>query len=188
VVRPFTLHDGQDGLIWPLLTTDGRTTQEGWERLSERSRQDRFLHSVPRLSEEMLDLLVTRVDGEDHVALVALVLPDDGPEQVAGIARMVRYPEQPDAADVAVTVMDDWQGKGVGSALLRELARRRPVGVTRVVTSVSSENRASLALMRRLGPASVTRDGHGTSKVVVALDPLKTDSATVDDSPVTPCA
>ena len=170
MVRPFTLRDGQEGLIWPLLTSDRRTTQEGFLRLSDRSRQDRFLHSVPRLSEEMLDLLVSQVDGENHVALVAVVLPDDAPEQLAGIGRIVRYPHQHDAADVAVTVVDEWQGKGIGSVLVDELVRRRPAGVTRVVTYVRSENHASLALLRRLGPASVTPDGRGSSKVVIELD------------------
>jgi hypothetical protein len=44
--------------------------------------------------------------------------------------------------------------------------------VTSVVTYVDPENRASLALLRRLGPASVMRDGPGSSKVVVELDPV----------------
>ena len=64
----------------------------------------------------------------------------------------------------------------------------RPVGVARVVTYVNPENRASLALLRRLGPLSVTRAGPGASQVVVELGPVPTASATVDDSPVTPCA
>jgi RimJ/RimL family protein N-acetyltransferase len=67
--------------------------------------------------------------------------------------------------------MDEWQGKGIGSVLVDELARRRPAGVTRVVTYVSSENHASFALLRRLGPATVIPDGRGSSKVVVELDP-----------------
>lgn len=172
VAREFTLTDGHEGLIWPLLTSDRRTTQEGFLRLSDKSRYDRFLNSLPRLSERLLDTLVTEVDGEDHVALVALVLPDNAPEQLAGIARMVRYPDQPDAADLAVTVLDDWQRKGVASALLDELLRRRPVGVVRVVTYVNPQNRASLALMKRLGRASVTREGPGASLVVVELEPV----------------
>jgi len=173
VPHSFTLTDGSEGLIWPLLTSDRRTTQEGFLRLSDKSRYDRFLHSLPRLSERMLDTLVTEVDGEDHVALVALVLPDDAPEQLAGIARMVRYPDQPDAADLAVTVLDDWQRKGIASALLRELLRRRPVGVVRVVTVVNPQNHASLALMKRLGRGGVTRSGPGLSTVVIELDPVE---------------
>ena len=52
----------------------------------------------------MLDALVDDVDGVDHVALVLLILTDDGTELPLGLARIIRYPRRrPAAADLAVT-------------------------------------------------------------------------------------
>jgi len=55
----------------------------------------------------MLDRLVDDVDGVDHVALELFGLPEDGGEVPAGIARIVRYRDRLDTADVAVTVTDE---------------------------------------------------------------------------------
>ena len=101
---------------------------------------------------------------------LALVVLDENHEGVpVGVARMVRYPDQPDAADVAVTVLDQWQGRGVATALLEELMRRRPEGVTRLVTVVAEDNPASVAMLRRLGKSTVTVAGSGVLEVEVEL-------------------
>jgi GNAT superfamily N-acetyltransferase len=117
----------------------------------------------------MLDHLVDDVDGVDHVALVLLVTTDDGTELPLGLARIVRYPHDPAAADVAVTVVDDWHGRGVATALLEVLMRRRPPGVERIVTVVQADNRASVAMLARLGPVEVGDPESGTRRVVVDL-------------------
>jgi RimJ/RimL family protein N-acetyltransferase len=74
-----------------------------------------------------------------------------------------------DTADIAVTVADEWQGRGVGSTLARELVLRRPAGVTRLVTIISAQNAAALALLTRLGEATWIPSGHGTYLVIVDL-------------------
>ncbi len=76
----------------------------------------------------MLDHLVDEVDGVDHVALALVAVDRDGVGVPAGVARMIRYRDRPTAADVAVTVFDEWQGRGVATALLDELLRQRPAG------------------------------------------------------------
>jgi RimJ/RimL family protein N-acetyltransferase len=103
------------------------------------------------------------------LALVLTAFPPRGPEAAIGIARIVRYPDRPTAADVAVTVADQWQGKGVATALLNELRRKRPVGVTQIVTEVATDNPASLAMLRRLGETTITPAGPGRFEVVVEL-------------------
>lgn len=163
------LRDGTDAIIWPLLPTDGRALKELYEHLSPASRYHRFMSGVPHLTEPMLHKLVDLVDGVDHIALVLFVLPDDGPDAPAGIARIARYPDEPEAADVAVTVVDEWQGHGVATALLEALAAQRPRGVTRIVTEVTVDNAASLAMLERLGTAQVTAAGNGCLDVVVEL-------------------
>jgi ribosomal protein S18 acetylase RimI-like enzyme len=87
---------------------------------------------------------------------------------------MIRYADDWEAADVAVTVIDEWQHKGVASALLAELLRRRPVGVTRLVTTVTADNLASLAMLRRLGPTVAEPAGPNRLDVVVQLPEAET--------------
>ncbi len=163
-----TLRDGTVCWIWPLLPTDRDALVAEFEQLSEESRRHRFLRPVVQLSESMLEHLVDDVDGVDHVALVAMA--EVGDDLVpCGIGRILRYDDQPRAADVAVTVRDDWQGRGVATALLDVLIPRRPKGVDLIVTDVFADNPATLAMLRRLGPM-VTRDlGDGIIEVEVSL-------------------
>ena len=162
-----TLSDGTLGLIWPLLDTDRDLMRRGFTELSPESRQQRFLTSPPELSDAMLRSLVDEVDGVDHVALLLTVLPERGPARPVGVARLVRYPGEPSVADVAVTVVDPWQGRGVGSALMTELLHRRPLGVTGLRTTVAADNRASLALLSRHGRMTTHRDGPGVLTVQI---------------------
>lgn len=164
------LRDGTSAIVWPLLQTDRAALRDAYERLSPEAQYNRFLASVPHLTDRLLHLLVDEVDGVDHIALVLTVLPEDGEERPVGIARMVRYRDRPSAADVAVTVADDWQGRGVATALMGCLARRRPRGVRQVVTQVAVDNPAPLALLRHLGEVVTTPYGPGVLDVVVTLD------------------
>ncbi len=130
------LPDGTAAWVWPLLPTDRRALVAEFEQLSPESVRSRFLGPVVHLSEAMLQTLVDDVDGIDHVALVLLAEVGDDVLPVA-IGRIVRYPDQPDAADLAITVKDAWQGRGVASALVPLQVAKRPAGVTRLVTEVA---------------------------------------------------
>ncbi len=163
------LNDGTRALIWDLLPGDREAVREGFEQLSEETRFHRFLAAVPHLTDTMLDHLVDEVDGIDHVALALVVLDGDGNGVPAGVARMIRYSDQRTAADIAVTVIDEFQRRGVATALLDELMRRRPEGVTRLVTTVTADNAASLAMLRRLGPTVAEPAGPNRLDVVVEL-------------------
>ncbi|GAA2151740.1 hypothetical protein GCM10009844_34310 [Nocardioides koreensis] len=163
------LRDGTRALIWPLLPSDREAVRERYETLSAETREHRFLASVPHLTDAMLDHLVDEVDGIDHVALALVVLDDDNVGGPVGVARMIRYRDQPEAADVAVTVDDAWQDRGVATALLAELLRARRAGVVQVLTTVAADNEASLAMLRRLGRNTVTPAGNNRLDVVVDL-------------------
>lgn len=166
------LADGTHAFILPLLPQDKELLREGYENLSAETRNHRFLASVPHLTEGMLHHLVDDVDGVDHIALALVVLDEDNVGTPVGVARMIRYADRPTEADVAVTVVDDWQGHGVASALLAELVQERPVGVSRIVTAVAADNAASLAMLRRLGETTATPAGIGRLDVVVELPPV----------------
>jgi len=167
-----TLRDGRRALAWSILPGDREAIREGYELLSPESRYHRFLAGVPHLTEPLLDHLVDEVDGVDHVALVLFVLDDDNVGVPAGVGRMIRYQDDPTCADVAVTVLEEWRGQGVATALLTELLRRRPLGVTTVRTVVAEDNPPSLAMLKRLGPTTVTEAGSGRLEVHVDLPPV----------------
>ena len=104
--RPVVLRDGSVVLIRQVQSADAPLLADGFARLSAQSRQMRFLTTKKELTPAELRYL-TDVDHHDHEALGALN-HDDG--HGVGIARYVRDPDDPQAAEIAVTIVDDWQG------------------------------------------------------------------------------
>lgn len=168
-LTPVRFRDGTDGFVVPLVAANREALQQEYEHLSLRTRSGRFLAAVPALTHTMLDHLVDDVDGVDHVALVAMVTDENGTEVPVGLARMIRYDDDPSAADLGVTVVDAWQGRGVATALLQVLVRHRPEGVTCIRTVTRADNLASLAMLRALGDVDVDVVGPGVLAVVVHL-------------------
>jgi RimJ/RimL family protein N-acetyltransferase len=163
------LRDGTPALIWPLLPTDGKALRNGFRGLSRDSRRLRFLTALDELDDSMIRRLVDDVDGVHHIALTLTVLPMGDMERQVGVARLVQDPSDPATADIAVTVADDWQGRGVGTALASALLDRRPTSVKRLRTLVDVGNRASLALLAGAGLIS-SRPAHlGVLDITVEL-------------------
>jgi len=81
----------------------------------------------------------------------------------------VQDPADPASADIAVTVLDEWQGRGVGTALVSALMQQRPAAVTRLRTLVAADNRASLALLAGAGRVSSGLPERGVLDVTVEL-------------------
>jgi GNAT superfamily N-acetyltransferase len=102
---------------------------------------------------------------------VLVVLPPAGEEGPVGVGHLLLYPDDPAAADIAITVADDWQGRGVGTALLAALLARRPASVTQLRTVVGADNRKSLALLAGVGPMSSGLPERGVLDVTVELAP-----------------
>jgi GNAT superfamily N-acetyltransferase len=98
-----------------------------------------------------------------------IVLPPEGEEGPAGVAHLLQYSDDPTIADIAVTVVDDWQGRGAGTALVSALMQRRPAAVTRLRTLVAADNRASLALLAGAGRVSSGLPEQGVLDVTVEL-------------------
>jgi GNAT superfamily N-acetyltransferase len=153
------LRDGSVIELREISPDDKAILAAGFERLSPESRYRRFFAPLERLSETDLAYL-TEVDHDDHEAVLAL---DLGGEPV-GVARYIRGYEEGEA-EVAVVVVDGWQGKGAATALLERLAERAAEnGVERFVALVLQENEEAIELFRSL-PASTsgprrTEDGY----------------------------
>ena len=158
VPHRITLRSGHRALVRAIRPADAPGLVEAFEQLSETSRYRRFFTVKPHLSERSVAFF-TDVDHHDHEALVA-VAPGSG--QLVGVARFIRNPEEPDQAEVAVTVIDSWQQRGLGTALLRELAQRAAEeGIRHFTAEILAENRPMLTLARPLGPAETA--SHGTT-------------------------
>ena len=150
------LRDGTAVRIRPIGPDDKPFVLQAFGRLGAGSRYRRFLSYKKELSVGELRAL-TEVDHHDHEALGAV---DPATGDGIGIARFVRHPDRPDAAEAAVTVVDEWQGRGVGAALLARLAvRAREEGIREFTATLLSDNGAMLALFRRLGVLRVARGG-----------------------------
>jgi RimJ/RimL family protein N-acetyltransferase len=141
----------------------------GFDRLSARSRYRRFLSPVPRLTPSMLNFL-TSVDGVNHRAWGALIDEPGGPVG-AGVARWVRSRQDPAVADMAVTVIDDYQGRGLG-ALLQDAAVSDAFacGIERFEGVVLGENIASRRMLAR-GGARLRPEGGGVLAFTLELRP-----------------
>ena len=144
------------------------------ERLSALSRYRRFHSAVPRLTDQMINYL-TDIDHHDHEALVA-VLPGTG-GTIIGVARYIRDPAHPDTAEVAVVVADSWQRRGLGTLLLRRLARRASeVGIRSVTGDILTENHPTIKFAQRLGARSMANHGSTVTTHVDIADWAVDDS------------
>jgi GNAT superfamily N-acetyltransferase len=138
----------------------------GFYRLSPTSSYRRFLSASPVLTGQMVHVL-TDVDHRNHEAMVAL---DEHGREGLGIAHYVRSLKRPGVAEVALTVIDDWQGRGLGTLLLEVIsARARQEGIKNFTALMLAENRRMRDLLDRLGPVRVIDEERGTVEVEVAI-------------------
>jgi RimJ/RimL family protein N-acetyltransferase len=168
--RRVIVRDGSAVLIRPIRAGDAPLLADGFSRLSASSRWMRFLGPKNALSPAELRYL-TEVDHRDHEALGAL---DQAGGRGVGIARYVRQVADPQAAEVAVTVVDDWQRLGLGTVLLAQLSdRARAAGIRRFTALVATENEAGIRLLRRMNAEFVRREAD-TVEYAIALRPADT--------------
>jgi RimJ/RimL family protein N-acetyltransferase len=163
-----TLRDGRVALVAALHPDDRRRYLTGVSHMSPESLYRRFMTPMSRLSESELRYLL-EIDHRDHEALLAV---DEEAGEAVGVARFVRL-ERPELAEAAIIVVDDWQGNGLGKAMLRVLAQRAcELGITRFEATVLGDNRPMLALLHSLGePELASRDGGSVVMEVPLPDP-----------------
>jgi RimJ/RimL family protein N-acetyltransferase len=146
-VETLTLPDGAIVPFRPIRPEDAAALQAFHRSLSEQSVYLRFFGFMRALSDERAHYF-THVDGKDRVALVAL--DPTAPGTIIGVVRFDRDAGT-NEAEYAAVVTDRWQGRGLGTALTRELiaaARRR--GITRLYAIVLPGNERMLHLFRDL--------------------------------------
>lgn len=161
-----TLRSGHRVLLRPLRRDDKHGLAAMYEQLSAESRYQRFFTVKPRLASASLNYL-TDVDHYDHEAFVAEV---PASKQLVGVARYVRDRQRPEAAEIAVTVVDAWQGRGLGTVLLQRLSQRAAESGIRCFTAeILRTNKPMLGLVRQLGAADLSSQQDGTVRARVEL-------------------
>ena len=164
--RLVTLRSGDVVRIRQVRPDDAAALVLAYTNLGEQSRYRRFFTVMPELPDATLKAAV-EVDHVDHEALVALPLLS---AEIVGECRFIRLAEQPDTAEVGVTVVDAWQGRGLGSALLACLSEHAlGAGIEYFTAEILAENRTMLALLPGLG--QVETESHGpvvTARVELA--------------------
>ena len=124
-----TLADGRTVSLRLLRPTDKQKLLQGLERMSPESRYMRFMGVRSYLNQAALRYLC-EVDGYNHFAMGAVVENPDGSEEGVAVARFVRLESETSVAEPAIAVIDDYQGQGLGRALLNRLgsaARERDI-------------------------------------------------------------
>jgi GNAT superfamily N-acetyltransferase len=163
---PVVLRDGSGVRLRQGRSSDRQLLLRGFERLSPDSRYRRFLAAMPELSEETVRYL-TEIDHHDHEAIAAL---DEESGDGVGVARYVRDPQRCDVAEVAVTVIDDWQGKGLGTRMLEVLgARARAEGIRSFTALMLANNQEMMDVLEALGPVRVVDREVGTVEIEMPI-------------------
>lgn len=114
-----SLSDGTPIRVRPIVPSDKDHLTAGMRRMSEDSRHFRFMGGLSELSSQQLRYF-TEIDYVNHFALGALALDRDPPLGIA-VARYVRDPAKPHVAEPAISVIDAYQHRGLGSLLLDQL-------------------------------------------------------------------
>ena len=154
-------------LVRPLLQSDRHELAIGYEHLSAEARRLRFFTAPSRLSDADLEYL-TNLDYHDHFAWAAFAIDEPGQPGIS-VARYIRDPTHPDHAEVAVTVLDDYQHRGLGTLLLKMLAdHARSNGITTFVSHILWDNREILETLAAAG-ARIEPEEPGVARVAIEI-------------------
>lgn len=190
----FTTTDGYRLYSRLIRPDDAPLLLDFFEQLSPESRRRRFHMNVDHLSEEQKRAhahKLAAVDNRTQGGAVVAVDAQAPGKPIVGVARLARIdasarvlpyvlaadPAAGDqdvdpqtVAEVALVVRDDFQGRGVGRALVVRLGPlARQMRLRRLVASIDADNRAALRLWRGLGLTTVTTTRHGETLLQIIL-------------------
>lgn len=167
-LEPFTLKDGTQGVIRPIRPDDADDLQTTFQRLSMESIYLRFLSFKKELPDEEARYLAT-VDYSSRMAFVA-ICKENEKDIVVGVSRYVVLDTDPEIAESAVVVADEYQGRGLGKLLLWRLVNyARAKGIHYLCGDLQIGNDRMLELVKRSGLPHQTRFVDGIWEVTIDL-------------------
>lgn len=150
--------------IRPILPEDKIPLQVGLQMLSPESIRQRFFSAKKGFSEEELKFL-TEVDQNNHLAFV-VVHHKDGKLYPAGVIRAIRKNDDPAMAEIGITIVDCYQGQGLGKRLLNAIAERaKEVGIGKFYGDYHTSNLKMQKLLEKFSheraPLLIKHTGNG---------------------------
>lgn len=175
-IAPLQLSDGTLIQLRPIHPLDGAQAIPFREKLSEESIRARFLGYVPKYSQQLVDRL-TNIDYDNEMAIVAEVVLSEEQKEVIAVARIVRDQDS-DAAEFAVIIADEWQGRGLGSRLTDFMITvAKQMNFKRLYALLYSHNKQMQDIFVKKG-FTIRRDTNDTScaELIFTDDTAKTNS------------
>lgn len=160
------LRDGS-AVVIRQVHSDAPLLADGFARLSAASRWMRFLRPKDELCPAELRNF-TKVDYHDHEALGAL---DDRTGRGVGVARYIRHAGDPQTAEITVTVVEAWQGRGLGTELLPQLGDCAHAEGIQRFTALVADGHAAMARLLRSMRAHLRRRNPRTAEYEISLSP-----------------
>lgn len=152
--------------IRPIRSEDAAIEKKFVDNLSDSSRYYRFFYALKEITPSMVDRF-TRIDPETETALIAVIGNPPGETEI-GVARYSTLPDG-ESCEFAVVVADEWQGRGIGTRLMRPLvADARARGLSRMDGFVLFENSNMLKFVKALD-FKVTADPGDPAVALVSL-------------------
>lgn len=140
--------------IGPVLPINRGQLSRGLKDLSSESIRNRFLGSKKEFSSAELEYL-TNLDGWDHYAIG--IEEREKPFRGVSIARLVRSPIDTSEAEVAITIIDEFQGMGLGTLQIQLIALAAyERNLARLTFTSLPQNNGMLKLIQKIGVAHVS--------------------------------
>jgi len=140
-----TMKDGRRLFLRPVLTTDVDLVKEFYDGLSERTKYLRFFIPKKEARSDRVKKFTT-VDYEKSMVIIALL-----EDKIVGAARY-DWDDEEKCLELAETVRDDWQGKGLGTALFRYIIRiAKENGYTEMTALILDENKNAFKILTKTG-------------------------------------
>jgi RimJ/RimL family protein N-acetyltransferase len=153
--------------IRQVCSSDRECLIDGFRRLSPQSKRFRFLSAISRLLPAQVTYF-TDIDNKNHCAWGAQDIKKNF--RGVGIARYIRIGETPSTAEFAITIVDDYQKKGIGTLLFCLLLRSAlENGISVLIGYCHPENAAIHKMLTKFNP----RFSYHQSNVRIDLDVRK---------------
>ncbi|HVP10111.1 MAG TPA: GNAT family N-acetyltransferase [Phycisphaerae bacterium] len=182
--RWIDLKDGARAFMRPLKLTDEALLRDMFYKLSSESVHHRFFRMIKALPREKLREFL-RVDYDADMAVV--VMTGSGEDaQMIGIAHY-RKDSHSNFADAAFLVRDDWQGKGVGTALMHAIVDAARVnGISGFTADVLQQNSGMLRIFHKCGYVIDTELEGGTYRLKIPFDKKRVPRRPAEKPPEKP--